>query len=45
LIIAFPPAGTVASSDAQMSYPAAPTDPFLGITAFSLSFLTRNLLT
>lgn len=34
LIMAFPPAGTVASSDAQTSYPAAPEDPFLGVRAF-----------
>jgi len=45
LTMALPPAGTIAYSDAQISYPAAPLDPFLGMTAFSLSFLTRNLLT
>jgi len=43
--MALPPAGTIASSDAHTSYPAARCDPFLGITAFSLSFFTRNLLT
>jgi len=45
LIIALPPVGTTASSDIYTSYPAARWDPFLGITASSMSFLTNNLLT
>lgn len=42
--LAFPLAGTIVSSLAQMSYPAAKGLPFLGRMAVGFSFLTSSLL-
>lgn len=44
LINFFPLEGIMHSSTLYRSYPAAPTDPFFGMMAFSMSFLTSSIL-